>query len=65
VLDMLCPPGWTRNGLSTDRLDWQHGQSVDADPPVTAAPTADKDGKLPDAAAESSPTTYFDPETLV
>ena len=24
VLDMPCPPRWTQNGLSTDRLDWQH-----------------------------------------
>jgi len=24
VLDILCPPGWTRNRLSADRLDWQH-----------------------------------------
>jgi len=40
-------------------------QSVDANSLVTAAPAADKDGKLPDAAAESSPTACFGPETLV
>jgi len=40
-------------------------QSVDADPPVMAAHAADKDMKLPNAAAESSPTACFGPETLV
>ena len=27
VLDILCPPGWIRSGLSADRLDWQHAEA--------------------------------------